>query len=127
MNRIIRIVLIIVLTMMFNDLALAKSPVKETKKKSTEKQIQGEVGGIAKNFIAVTYIKNESKGEEFEMAFPMDENVKLEKIDSINSIKPGDTVKVKYEEVAEESDTGDILGMSRKATAIIFIKAGKNE
>ncbi|MBU1913346.1 MAG: hypothetical protein KKB22_07430 [Candidatus Omnitrophica bacterium] len=127
MNRTNKIVLILVLTAMFTNLALAKGPAKETKKKSTEKQIQGEVGGIAKDFIAVTYIKNEAKGEEFEKAFPMDENVKLEKIDNVTSIKPGDTVKVKYEETVETSDTGEIVNVNRKATAIIFIKKGQNE
>jgi hypothetical protein len=112
---------------MFNNLALAGNPEKETKKKSTEKQIQGTVGGISKEFIAVTYSNDAVKGEEFEKAFPVDKNTKLEKISDITSIKPGDTVKVKYEETVETSDTGEIINVNRKATAIIFIKAGQNE
>ncbi|MFA4991833.1 MAG: hypothetical protein WC569_04550 [Candidatus Omnitrophota bacterium] len=127
MNRTAKIGLILVFIMMFNGLALAEGQAKEAKKKSAEKYIQGEVGGITKEFIAVTYVKDEIKGEEFEMAFPMDENIKLEKIDSVSSIKSGDTVKVKYEEVTEESDAGEILGVNRRATAIIFIKAGQDE
>lgn len=127
MNKITRIALILVLTVMFNNLALAKDSAKETKKTATEKQIQGTVGGISKEFIAVTYINDAVKGEEFEKAFPVDENTKLEKISDIASIKPGDTVKVKYEETVEESDTGEIINVNRKATVIIFIKKGQNE
>jgi hypothetical protein len=102
----------------------AKNDVQEEKEISrTGSKITGTIGNIAKNSIAVVYKRDEAKGEEFEMLFPIDKNLKIVHKKSVSELSVGDTVEVQYEDVVTERK-GRQEG-KRNTAVITFISPGE--
>jgi len=91
-------------------------PIRTT---ADNKEIQGEVTSISKDYIAITYLVDGQKGTEYEMLLPIDKNVKLEHKRSLDEIAIGDIVRVQFREVADEYKNE--TKKSRKGTIISFV------
>jgi hypothetical protein len=117
---------VIVLVLGFMATALAE-PEEEAKKTVVVKELQGEVGGISSNFIAVLYGMDAKKEAALEMALAMDKDVKIEDRKSLKDIGLGDIVSVSYEETTETKKEGDkdiSRILSRVVKKIRFIRPG---
>lgn len=90
--------------------------------KTAKDQITGEITRIGKNSISVLYNQDKENGIEYEMVIPIDNNVGLEHLKSLNNLKVGDQISIQYEDtVLEQSDKSEKI--ERKASVISFIKA----
>lgn len=104
-------------------LAQAKDNQKEkekTKITTRQKEVQGEVVSISKDYISVLYNRDSKKGIEYEMLLPIDENTKLERIKNIKELNVGDTINIEYEEESIIPDKGEVKA-SRKAKLVSFV------
>ncbi|MFC1658779.1 hypothetical protein ACFL1D_05295 [Candidatus Omnitrophota bacterium] len=107
------------------EIAQAEKNGTEVKTTSTDKSIQGEITGIGKNYIAVTYEMNEEKGTEYEILLPVDKDLQLVHKNKFSELNIGDTVRIKYEEITEEyAETNRKL---RKAKVITFVKPAEKK
>lgn len=88
------------------------------------KEIEGQITGLSGNFLALTY--GQSENSVLEAAFNVDKNVQLSHKRSFKEFKPGDTVKVRYEQETRALEDGRV---SRKNTikSITFLKAAPKE
>jgi ribosomal protein S17 len=95
-------------------------PKGKTKITTSRKEIQGEVVSISKKYIAVVYARDSKKNEEYEILLPIDEDTKVERMNSLKDLKIGDTVDITFEEenVAVEKGEGKT---SRKAKVVSFV------
>ena len=89
------------------------------------KEVSGEVYALNRNRITLIYSRDEEKGVEYEILLPFDKDVELVHKRSLDEIKIGDTVGVKYEETTIEYK--DKKSFRRKAKEIRFIKAAPRE
>lgn len=89
----------------------------------TLEETKGTVSSVSPTSIAVLY---ETKGsEEFEIMIPIDPKAKLEGYKKRSEIKPGDTVKLKYEKTVTAPGRPE-QKISMKAKVISFIKRASN-
>jgi preprotein translocase subunit YajC len=132
--RIIKFGLVVVLVLGLAPLSFAQENKKEEiTKKTTAKEISGEVSGISSNFIAIVYGQNSKTS--FEMALIIDKDTKVEHKKSLKEIKPGDTVSVRYEEntetYKEETKKGEKKDVTRLLRRIVktvdFVRAAPKE
>ena len=86
------------------------------------KGISGEVSAISKDFIAVVYRNDQTKGSEEEIALPIAKYATVEHKRSLSEIVPGDLVDVEFEEYTEETPQGS--RSKRVAVVVRFLKAG---
>jgi len=85
----------------------------------SSKEITGQVGGISKDYIGVTYLGE--KNIEYEMGIYIEGTPELERIKNFAQIQIGDTVTVKYDEVSEMGEDGKEIAR-HVAKKIIFVK-----
>lgn len=95
---------------------------KEEKKitKRTTNEVSGEISAIGKDFIAIIYKRDESKGAEYEMLVPIDTDTKLERRKSLSELNIGDTVRIQCEDITLEDASGE-QKMERKAKLVSFV------
>lgn len=115
-RNIIVILVVMSFTLGFNEILLAQG-----KAKAKRKGITGEVSAISKDFIAIVYDRNVGKGSEEEICLPIAKNVIIEHKKSLDQIAVGDTVYVEFDEVSEQTDSGERT--KRIAGAISFVRA----
>lgn len=96
----------------------------ETRITVVQKTVNGEVGGIGPNFIAVTYEVDEKAA--YEIAFNLDKDVKFKNKKGLNEINLGDMVSVRYEETIEEKGKERRV-LKRQVKEIIFLKPAPKE
>lgn len=99
----------------------AQEDKEKAKTTSAIKEVQGEISGIGRDYIAIVYDRDTEKGVEYEILLPIEEDIKLVRKRKLNEIKVGDIVGVQY----EESKEGPKL--SRKAKIISFIKPAEKK
>jgi hypothetical protein len=90
------------------------------------KEILGEVSGISGNFLAVAYGRDPQSGAGLEMAFNIDNKVRIAHKRSIRDINFGDTVKVVYEETTTIKEDGLKISQ-RVAKMVSFVKAAEKK
>ena len=86
------------------------------------KEVSGEVGFVRPLYITVVYARDMEKGAEYEMVFPIDEDVTLLNRRSFDEINPGDTISVTYEERTWTTAEG-LEKTERRAKAVRFVSA----
>jgi hypothetical protein len=91
----------------------------EEKTTSVANKVTGQISSINKNSIAVVYKRDEAKGEEFEMLFPIDKNLRVVHKKNIAELAVGDTVEVQFEDVTIEMK--DRKEGKRNTTVLTFI------
>jgi len=64
-----------------------------------KKSITGEITALDYNFIAVTYRKDEKRGIEYEIAFPLNKDVKVINRKGLNELLIGDIITLTYDEI----------------------------
>lgn len=89
------------------------------------KGVSGEVSGISKDFIAIVYRRDEARGSEEEMAFPVAKDVMVEHKKALSEIGVGDMVDVEFEETEEE--TSDVPRTKRVVKVVRFIRAAPKQ
>lgn len=102
----------------------AKEPAKIVEKKEpivAKKELTGQVSGLAKNFVAIIYEGDISKDGAREAAFPLERTPELERIASLDQLKEGDTITVRFEDTTTFDDSGKET-TTRKIEKIIFVK-----
>lgn len=82
-------------------------------------EIQGEISEIGKDYISIIYQRDTEKGIEYEMLFPVDESAKFEHRNSLKEFGVGDTVRIQFEDTAEEKAGAEQL--KRKVKVINFV------
>ena len=104
----------------------AIAQVSETKRlKKAMKGVSGEVSGISKDFIAIVYRRDETRGSEEEIGLPIAKDVIVEHKKSLSEIAVGDMVDVEFEEAEEETKDG---ARSRRVAKVVrFIRAAPQE
>ncbi|MCM8801383.1 MAG: hypothetical protein NC912_05195 [Candidatus Omnitrophica bacterium] len=118
-----KLILGIIIFLTFNIINIGKAQ-EETKIIVLQKTVNGEVGGIGPNFIAVTYEVDENAA--YEIAFDLDKEVRFRNKKGLNEINLGDMVSVRYEETIEEGkQTRRVL--KRKVKEIVFLKSAPKE
>ncbi len=96
----------------------------EFKKKTVEKEVEGEVAGISASFIAIDYGVNADGTAMQELALPVSVDVEIEFKKSINDISVGDIVSAVYEETTESN--GKITKvLERIVKKIRFLRAAE--
>jgi hypothetical protein len=94
----------------------------EVKRQVIKRQLVGEVGGIARDFIAVDYEKDGKA--TYEMALAMDKSTKGYRRD-LKDINLGDLVAVTYEEISEVKEGQKPKIIKRLAKVVEFRQAAK--
>ena len=101
---------------MAQEKAKENAPDEEKIISSATNKITGQIGSINKSSISVVYKRDDAKGEEFEMLFPIDKNLRIVHKKSIRELAVGDTVEVEYEDVTiEKKDRNE----GKRNTAVI--------
>lgn len=104
----------------------AKGDKEEITDLSVMKEIEGEVSAVDKHGIAVVYSKDLEKGVESEIYIPLEkENIKMVHKRNIEDIQVGDTVKVEYEIVTEETKEGQ--SSKFEARTVTFLRAAQKK
>lgn len=104
----------------------AKGDKEEITDSNVMKEIEGEVSAVDKQGIAVVYSKDLEKGTESEIYIPLvKENIKMVHKRNIEEIQIGDTVRVEYEVLTEETKEGPISKFD--ARTIIFLRAAQKK
>jgi lipopolysaccharide export LptBFGC system permease protein LptF len=100
---------------------------KEEKIRTTSvmKEVEGEISAIGKDYIAVVYERDNTKGEEYEILLPIDKDIKLVRKKSLDQIGVGDKVSIQYEELTEEYKEGP--KQKRRAKIISFVKPAEKK
>lgn len=93
----------------------------EVRQEVFSRQVEGEVGGISANFIAINYGQNEK--ELLQQALSMDKSTKGGRR-RLSEIKVGDIVSVTYEETVETKKGGKPRVIKRLAKFVEFRRAG---
>ena len=88
-------------------------------------EVTGAVTAVSKQGIAVEYSRTASSSSE--MFLPMGDNVRLERVASLNQIKPGDTVKVRFEQRVREDAKGKKILLGTTATEIAMMRRTPEE
>lgn len=122
-TRIFALLLVIILGSGLSASSAADEVRKKKIIKKAQNEVQGEISWINSRYIAIAYNRDPVKGSEDEMLLPIDSTLKLEHKQSLDQIKIGDLVRVRYDEETEEDEKGNKKD-SRKAAIISFIKAG---
>ena len=91
------------------------------------KTVQGQVSGVSATFVAVEYDRDAKSGEVFEMAFPVDDAAKLERIKRLQELKLGDTVLIEYRETMLKDEQGEYAPAKRVATKIALLRTAPAE
>ncbi len=101
-----------------------KSPAEAPKseEKMEQKSTTGIVSGIGPGFIAIEFQRDEKRHSSFELALPIDAQTKFRSVDSLKSLKLGDTVMVEYQETTSKDSRGDYTRVKRTAMAIALLK-----
>ncbi len=96
---------------------------KPSRPRSVKRAVTGTISGIglAKDFIAVEYQKDDKEGRAYEVAVPLGKNVSLVHIKKIEDLKVGDTVSVEYEDAIEADKEGRDRSL-RRGRSITFLK-----
>ncbi len=128
-RKIIQIVLVVALAWGLTAFGFAQQ-AKEVKKEKIEttsvtKEVQGEISGISKDFIAIVYERDVEKGIEYEMLLPIEKGIRLVHKQTLDQIKVGDIVSVQYEEVTEEYK--EVPRQKRTAKIISFVKPAEKK
>jgi hypothetical protein len=132
--RIIKFGLVLILVLGLAPLILAQENKKEeVTKKTTAKEISGQVSGMSSSLIYILY--GQDKKTSYEMALTINKDTKVEHKKSLKEIQPGDTVLVKYEETTETYKVEDAKGQKKEVTrrlgrlvkAVVFLKAAPKE
>ena len=89
--------------------------------------VTGLVSGLGPQFIAVEYERHAEKGEAFEMALPVDDAAKLERVKKLRELQLGDTVEVEYRETSIQDEQGDSTTVKRVATKIALVRSAPQE
>jgi hypothetical protein len=126
----IGIVIAIVVSFSFFTASLAqgaeeKSTEKKTVSTSTMKETQGEVVWVKKDKISVIFSRGPGGESEEEILLPIAKDAKFEHAKSISDIAVGDSVYIRFEELAASGPGGSSL--SRTAKVIGLIKKGQKK
>jgi hypothetical protein len=84
------------------------------------KEVEGTVSGLSASFIAVVYGRSE-EGIAQEMAFTLNDKVRIAHKNSLKDIGVGDSVKVIYEETIEKKQEGS-QSSKRAVKQIVFLR-----
>ncbi len=114
----------VIILAVFSSIGLAKEDIAKNKETITNKEVQGEISGIGKDYISVIYKKDEEKGVDYEILLPIEHDISLNHKQNLGELKPGDIVRIQYQETTQQTKNGP--KSSRKAKIINFVKSGKN-
>ena len=103
--------------------AQAEQGKEEDKAVVVLKEVQGEVSALTSNFISIIYERDKEKGIDYEIALPIDENMRLVHKRSLKQIQLGDIVRVKYKEKRKECEEVGEDGTLKRKTKVIERKA----
>ena len=84
-----------------------------------QKEVQGEISDIGKDYISIVYNQDTEKGIEYEMRLPIDENIKFEHRKNLKEFVVGDIIKVEFEDAAQ-AEAGKVE-LRRKVKVISFV------
>lgn len=98
----------------------AQNEAVSEQKNLAKKEVQGEVSGIGYGLISIVYQRDAEKGTAEEILLPLDEVEQIIHKQNINQINVGDTVRIQYDEITQETEDGPTV--LRKAKVINFIK-----
>jgi hypothetical protein len=89
--------------------------------KIRRKEVTGDVTYVTKRAISLEYSK--SAETSFEMLLPVNENTRLERVKSLSELKPGDRIKVQYQqEYKEKDEEGNPIVLNTVATNVALLK-----
>ena len=89
----------------------------------TVKQVQGEISGIGKKYIAVIFARDTASGAESEIMIPFNpKTIKFEHAHGLSDLEQGDQVRVQFNEEIKKDETQDKT--SFEARVISLIKKG---
>lgn len=99
------------------------------------KKVTGTVSYLDGKYIAVVYEKDKDSGDEYEIGFFVQSDLKLQHKRKLSDIKRGDTVQILYEELQEEYEEVKDDGkkemktkiVDRQAKALTFIKPARGD
>jgi hypothetical protein len=94
----------------------------EEKVTKVSNKITGQISNIDTKTFAVVYDRNEATGEEFEMLFPIDKDLRVVHKNSFSELKVGDMVEVQFEDVATEKK--DRKEGKRTNLVVTFVSPG---
>lgn len=98
---------------------------KEEEGKVEYKEVTGTVSAVSKQGIAVEYSR--TLEGSFEVFLPLGDKVKLERLNSLAELKPGDTVKVRYEQILKETKEGSPRVLKTTATEVALMRRAPEE
>ncbi|MCK5260466.1 MAG: hypothetical protein KAJ70_05335 [Candidatus Omnitrophica bacterium] len=85
------------------------------------KTITGEVGFINSKFISIIDSRDDNAGSEHEMLIYLDENVDVQRKNSLGEIKAGDTVQIQYEKTTKTLK--DVRKSKKVVKGVKFLRA----
>lgn len=121
----IKIALVSILVLGLRVALAEKAPEQAQDKKilKTERnELSGVISGITKSSVSLVYEKDKKKDIEYEAVFPINKDIQFEHLKSLNDLKIGDEVRIRFEDTNfEYSDKSQKV--QRKAKVISLIKA----
>lgn len=84
------------------------------------KEVTGTVSAVSKQGIAVEY--SQTSAGSYEMFLPFASQVTLQRMASVDQLKVGDTVKVRYQKTIKENPKGQPVVLKTLATEISLIQ-----
>lgn len=95
-----------------------EEPVK-AKERIVKQEVTGQVVWVGKRAISVEYER--TANESFEMLLPFDSQaLKLEQLKNLAELKPGDTVRVQYNQTLKKVDDQDDIGTVANTIATVI-------
>lgn len=92
----------------------------EPEQKVEYKEVTGEVSAVSKRGIAVEYSRTRTGSSE--MFLPFADHVKLQRVQDLTQLQPGDTVKVRFEQTYTEDKDGERTVLKTTATEVEMMR-----
>lgn len=104
----------------------ARAEMSEPQEHLVSKTVTGTVVWAGKRAISVEFARTASKSEE--MLIPIDDKTKVDRLlKSVSELKPGDTVRVGYQQTYKERDDGSEFLAATVATNISLVRSDAPE
>lgn len=125
MRRVTEFLLVCAMAAGMSSAALAAEPGASVPHEKEEGKVEygevtGTVSAVSKQGVAVEYSR--TKQGSYEMFLPIAEGIRLSRIQSLTDVKPGDTVKVGYQQTVKEDGKGKRVVLKTVATELTFLK-----
>lgn len=99
--------------------------VEDSEEQLAYNEVKGEVTNVGKRALSVEFSR--TKNSSSEMLLPIGEATKLIRLKSLDELKAGDTVQVRYTQTYREDEKGKRIVLKTTATEIALLRSAPRQ